>query len=313
MSALTGPPRTVFGLDVSADVELPYLAGTAAAPTGRAVALSLGGDHTPPDWPAAARLISDERLPDGSVLFQIEAAAGGGFRFRGPRYGETVLGPRGESIRGRPGGGGRAGWQRLLVAQALPFAAVLQGLEVLHASAVAIAGGGVVLVGPSGAGKTSLALALCAAGADFLADDVLAVERRGGRLHGHPGTPVAAVERREHERRGGGPGGGTLAADERESIVPIAVHPGPVPLAAIFVLDRRPDGPVEPRFEPAGGAATLLGSTFNMLVSDPGRLESLLDVCHLAAATGVERVSAGPRVGVAELAAAIGGRVAGAA
>ena len=64
-----------------------------------------------------------------------------------------------------PDGTGPGEWQRFLIAQVLPFAAALHGLEVLHASAVTVAGRALALLGPSGAGKTSLALALCRTGA----------------------------------------------------------------------------------------------------------------------------------------------------
>ena len=81
----------------------------------------------------------------------------------------------------------------------LPFAALLQGLEVFHASAVVQGGEAIALLGPSRAGKTSLALELCARGASFLADDVLALETREDALFAHPGSPVAGVAL-EHER-----------------------------------------------------------------------------------------------------------------
>jgi hypothetical protein len=50
----------------------------------------------------------------------------------------------------------------------------------LHASAVAWHGRGVLLRGPSGSGKSSLALRLLAAGAVLVADDLVAVSRAPG-------------------------------------------------------------------------------------------------------------------------------------
>ena len=53
---------------------------------------------------------------------------------------------------------------------------------VLHASAVAVAGRGLLIRGASGSGKSGLALQLMALGADLVADDRTVVTRRGGTL-----------------------------------------------------------------------------------------------------------------------------------
>ena len=303
----SGTEATVFGLDVRADRPLPFLETARAAPTGRPLEVSLVEDGVEAEWPEGVELISDERGPGGAVSFQIGRSDEAGYRFRGPDYGSSVLSPDGRRVRGRVGGGGIDAWQRFLVAQVLPFAAVLQGLEVLHAGAVVLDGEGVAIVGPSGAGKTSLALALCRGGAEFLADDVLALERVGEELIGHAGAPVAGIDRAEGERllREGEGAPEALAANARERVARMPVRAGPAPLRAIFFLDRRPDGPAEPRFEPAADPQLLLSSTFNLLLADPGRLAGLLDVCALAARGRVERILVGPATNASELGVAV--------
>src|SRR5581483_12273022 len=134
-------------------------------------------------------------------------------------------------------------WERLLIAQTLPFAALLHGLEVFHASAIVRDGEAVAFVGPSRAGKTSLALELCARGARFLADDVLALERRGETLLGHPGSPVASVD---------------ANSGEDEWLISVRGAANPVPLAALFFIDRRADGPQQPTFAGVSDPRTLL-------------------------------------------------------
>jgi ABC-type multidrug transport system ATPase subunit len=52
-----------------------------------------------------------------------------------------------------------------VLAQVLPLAAVLRGIDVLHASAVALAAGPIAFLGGSGAGKTTLASRIVARGA----------------------------------------------------------------------------------------------------------------------------------------------------
>jgi hypothetical protein len=303
---------TVFGLDVRANQPLSFLEGAMAKPTGRGLELSLLEAPEAVRWPLTAELISDQRKPGGAVNFQIESDAEAGFRIGGPEYGISVLSADGARVRGAVGRGGKDAWQRLLIAQALPFAAVLQGLEVLHASAVATGQGAVVLSGPSGSGKTSLALELCRRGADFLADDVLALERVDGDLVGHPGAPVAGIDRAEAERLSAVGGPGTpevLAADSREQVARVRAPASPTPLRTLFFFDRSADGPARPRFEPAADAQALLSSTFNLVLTGPQRLERLLDACALLAGCRVERIACGPAVGVAELGDAIEGRI----
>lgn len=303
---------TVFGLDVRSDKPLSFLEGATARPTGRGLELSLLEAPRALGWPTTAELISDQRKPDGTVNFQIEFDPEAGFRIGGPEYGVSVLSSDGGRLLGTVGRNGKDAWQRLLIAQVLPFAAVLQGLEVLHASAVVSGGGAVALSGHSGSGKTSLALELCRRGAGFLADDVLALERLDGELVGHPGAPVAGIDRAEAERMsavGGSGGPEVLSADSREQVARAPASASPTPLRTLFFLDRRPDGPVHPSFEAAADAQALLSSTFNLVLTGPQRLERLLDACALLAGCRVERIACGPEVGVAELGNAVEGRI----
>jgi hypothetical protein len=281
---------TAFGLDVRSETPLSLLAGAVAEPTGRELGLTLRrpGEEAPA-WPADARLVCDEREPDGVPLFQIEAHPQAGYLICGPHYGSHRLSADGRALCCDPAGRPEAQWQRLLVAQVLPFAALLQGREVLHASAVIWRGRGVAFLGGSGAGKTSLALELCDAGAEFLADDVLALEVREQRLLAHPGTPVAA--------------------DAQERLVQVPGAREPVALAALFFLDRRADGPAQPRFAPAADARALLGATFNFVLRTPERQRRLLEVCALAARARVERIEFGEGASAASLAAAVRARL----
>jgi len=61
------------------------------------------------------------------------------------------------------------------------------GSLMMHATAVAIDGRGVLICGPSGSGKSSLALQLMALGADLIADDatILRADLRGLHLSAH--------------------------------------------------------------------------------------------------------------------------------
>lgn len=63
----------------------------------------------------------------------------------------------------------------LLAGTFLAFLTSLSGNCVLHASAVEAEGRGIAFVGHSGMGKSTLAIASCAAGARLIAEDILAV------------------------------------------------------------------------------------------------------------------------------------------
>jgi len=55
--------------------------------------------------------------------------------------------------------------------------------EQIHATCVAIGGEGIVLRGPSGSGKSDLAIRLIGRGARLIADDRVDLSLAGGRLH----------------------------------------------------------------------------------------------------------------------------------
>ena len=70
--------------------------------------------------------------------------------------------------------------EALLIGSVMAKVMTLAGDCVLHASAVVADGLTLAFVGPPGAGKTTVAALLCAAGAELLTDDVLRLEPVGG-------------------------------------------------------------------------------------------------------------------------------------
>jgi hypothetical protein len=137
----------------------------------------------------------------------------------------------------------------------------LRGVLALHASVVAANGRAAALAGPGGAGKSTAAAAFARAGHRVLADDVAALDERGGGFTVVPAYPqlrlwpesAAALYGDAHalprlapgwEKRGVGLSGGAFQA-------------APLPLAAVYLLAPREAADV-PRIEAMAPAAALL-------------------------------------------------------
>lgn len=150
-------------------------------------------------WEAAAAGRVDElRRRDGRLAMAIDRHELLGYRLDAPGFGRYLLSPDGMHVQCAPRR--LAGWrrERFLTARVIPLAASLRGLEVLHASAVAVDSAVLAIVGPSHSGKTSLAIQLVLEGARFVTDDVLALRLGDGGLTAHPGAAIAGVRYAEH-------------------------------------------------------------------------------------------------------------------
>jgi hypothetical protein len=177
-------------------------------------------------------------------------------------------------------------WHRPFFGQVLPLAATLRGHEVFHASAVSHGDRTFAFVGPSGAGKTSLAAELACRGAGFVTDDVLALEPLGETVVAHAGLGVAYLRSTEAN---------LYEEDGRDAIGPVVGHTNKahvevkpdsrsLPLGGVYFLERGREAgepavdaidPVDPRM--------LLSNTFNVYVRTPERLVHQLDVCAAVA------------------------------
>jgi hypothetical protein len=172
-----------------------------------------------------------------------------------------------------------------------------------------LAGGGIALVAPAGTGKTSVAAHLVAAGADFLTDDVLALERGDESLVAHPGPARLALT--AAERRSLAPEGrtrlGRVAGRSDKLLLEPEARAGRCALRRIYFLER---GRAHRRLGidtlRAEAAPRLLGSAFLPYLDDPQRLLNRLDVCaRLAVETPMHVVRAPAEARAADVAAAV--------
>jgi hypothetical protein len=279
-----GPLRSdgfAFGLQIAADYEVPGLEPGAGSSAGRKLTLALADEaELRGAWrPRGARELSHREHPDGGTLLRIEADADAGYLFEAAGYGLHWLSADGRRARSAPPADTEPWlWQRYLIGQLLPFAAVLQGLEVLHAGAAIFDGQALAVSGPSGAGKSTLTALLTQRGGRFLTDDVLVLEA-GRQLIAHPGAAVASIRHGAMDLPT--PADDVRVGDDGEALrVRVERHAGPAPLGLLCFLKRQPEAealslerpaPLDPRL--------LLGATFNLTLRDPARLERQLELC----------------------------------
>jgi hypothetical protein len=186
---------SAFGMDLRSEFPLPGMAPRTPSAV-RSLSLRLttpaalldewSGDEQTGRWRGLlgdGHELSISRGPAADLLFGYGDRA----HFR--------LDPSANRLECAPSDDGR-GWRRTLLARILPNVRLAHGFEALHASAVASAHGVVAVTGPSGAGKTTLALELMRRGMSLVGDDVLLLSSGPTGVLGHPATPHMNVDER---------------------------------------------------------------------------------------------------------------------
>ena len=297
-----------FGIEIASSASLESLAAASAAGGGRPQATLAVATASPAHWaPGRPRRVGQIPAPPERALATADENAGGSWRLRCVGAGTHFVSKDGTEITCLPEGALAPAWERFVISQVLPLAAAVQGLELLHASAVEIDGRAYAIVGSSGAGKTSLALRLLLRGAGWITDDVLALSAESDGLRAHAGAAIAGVRHAEAER---------LTVAERAILgVPLGDNPKevllrvkptrvPLPLAGVLFLAR--DSSSTLGFEPVRDPRPLLGSTFCSLVRTRDRLARALDLyARLSAETPLVRVHVPRRLDADGLAAVL--------
>jgi len=192
-----------------------------------------------------------------------------------------------------------------LLAQALSFALVKSGFEPFHATVVVVNGNGVVFLGDSGFGKSSLAACFLDAGHQMLTDDLLLLQVCSSRVLAYPGPPrIKLFAKTAHRFLGDALAGVRMNPETEKLIFPLDARRScfsPVPVKAVYSLagprevvrrERIRSEPLSPR----QSFLELLKNTFNRRILDADRLERQLhETARLVSLVPVRKLSF-PRV-----------------
>ncbi len=222
-----------------------------------------------PDWTlrvsSARPLEKGEKVGDstGVELYRLRHAADGWLI----EYGDTgryEVSGDGTRITWYPGADDREEIVRSVVlGPAFALCLEVANLVCLHGSAVAIGREGIAFLGPKHFGKSTLALALLAAGARIATDDSIAIDL-GPPCVLRPGVQSLRVWADSAEHLAGPGLPGTLFPGDKHMLAdvrPEALVTGPIPFAAIYVLSPRLETLASPvtrhRLDPAQAAVAL--------------------------------------------------------
>jgi hypothetical protein len=132
-------------------------------------------------------------------------------------------------------------WWRVVLDSVLFTVALLQGYEALHAAAVATPDGVIAITAATGGGKSTLLAELLRRGLALMADDVLVLEPRSTDAPlAHPAPPLMTVPIARIPLLGQAGLPETICALPEEHWIAVPVHPLPLPLMALVVLNRSP-------------------------------------------------------------------------
>jgi hypothetical protein len=275
---------TVFGYSLEADVPLAR-ARSGPAPRGRIVVER----SARPSLDRVGELLQWSEERDTGEPYFVVARTGRELIAWCAATGTYQLDPaRGRVWSDRRGS--REEWEDRVINSILPLLLLARGDLVLHASAVLSDEGAIILCGPCGRGKSTLAAVLDAQGLPVLAEDGIVVTFTETGALAWPGPVGVRLDPVTTARLNTSVAGGRLM---RGKLVhrPRAERTtaDAVPVAAVVTLDPRTarPAPIQP-LAPAAGLATLVPSVFRLDVN--GLSEAVAQAAELVRRVPVFRV-----------------------
>lgn len=187
-----------------------------------------------------------------------------------------------------------------LVGPVMGFVLRLRGAVCLHASAVAVGGSAIAVVGLPGAGKSTVAAAFACAGFPVLSDDVVALADKGSRFLVQPGYPrvnlwpdsVRALFRSENALPRITPTWDKRYLTLGQNGYDFASSP--LPLEAVYILENRDETLTAPIIEEVPGKEAfmaLVANTYANYLLDQDMRRTEFDVLgRLVSSVPVRRV-----------------------
>jgi hypothetical protein len=240
-------------------------------------------------WPAEEARRSGIMGTREDPVMEVHEHVTAGYRIALPPYGCYLVSGDGRRVTCAPPDVPDWDWQRLLVGQVLPAVAAVRDYELLHASAVELGDRAIAFAGPPGLGKSSLALRLMLRGRRLVAEDVLAIDVRDGRVVAEPGAAMLNIRDEELaalDPQARGALGDAVGRSRDEKVHVISEREDrALPLAALYLLERGDPGtPVFERLEEPR-AADLFTHSFVTYVYRSGRMVRQLDIAATVART----------------------------
>jgi hypothetical protein len=303
--------HTAFGLTLLVDprISIPGVGRNSGTASTQPSHVRLDDGEIDRRWAAisATPLRARELRFDQTLLLSVDFAEPAGYLLWTRDFGRVLISADGTELLCEPDPANE-GWASIIAAQALPLAATVRGMEVLHASGVVLGDKAVLIAGPPGAGKSSLAAALIRHGGQLLSDDAVALRLSEGALLAYPGSTLLQLRAAEDERLSQNEratfGRPAHFADGKQRYLSAGTQ-DPVELGALLLVER---SALEPAIErvTAVDPFELLASTFNLSVRTPARLERQLDVMSAIASAGlVYRLRVQPGIDATTLASII--------
>ncbi len=201
---------------------------------------------------------------DGPPAVEVHRLSDGGFHFRYADETEFTVGRDGRLLRASWPSTSTLEETATYLAPILGFVLRLLGVTCLHASAAAVGGRAVALVGEAGTGKSTTIAALARKGLPVLTDDLLALSEEQGRFLVQPGLPRVLLWPDSAEALWDAPDALPRLLPTWEKRYLDLKGPGysycdrPLPLAAIYVLGERDPKVAVPIIEPVSGTDAMI-------------------------------------------------------